>query len=182
MILKNNIFIIGAMASGKSTIGKLLSCKLNFNFIDSDEEIKKKLDMDINSIFKYNGEFFFRKEEEKILEEIVIKNNIVLSTGGGVIDSDKNINLLVNNGIIIYLKVSIENQLLRIKNNKDRPILSNNKLNNYNILYEKNKIRNNLYNKISNIIVDTNEFDINIIIEKILISLKEFNFFIKKFS
>ncbi len=77
-----NIFIVGPMGSGKSTVGKIISNELFLNFFDTDEEIEDRTGASIDWIFDLEGEEGFRKRESLILEEMVQKNSIVLSTGG----------------------------------------------------------------------------------------------------
>jgi shikimate kinase len=79
-----NIFIVGPMGSGKSTVGKIISSELFLNFFDTDEEIESRTGASIDWIFDLEGEEGFRKRESQILEEMVQQNSIVLSTGGGL--------------------------------------------------------------------------------------------------
>ena len=99
-----NIYLIGLMGSGKTTLGKILSKKLDKTFFDSDQVIEEKLGVDVPMIFEYEGEAGFREREKEILKELVSKKNIILATGGGVILSKFNRDLLSENGIVIYLK------------------------------------------------------------------------------
>ena len=89
-----NIFIVGPMGSGKSTVGKIISDELFMNFFDTDEEIETRTGASIDWIFDLDGEEGFRKREIAILTEMVEKNSIVLSTGGGIILSEENRELL----------------------------------------------------------------------------------------
>ncbi|BFR92718.1 shikimate kinase [endosymbiont of Pachyrhynchus infernalis] len=177
---KNNIFIIGPTGVGKSTIGYNLSNKLNKKFFDSDKELEKYFNMNINNIFKKNGEKKFRFFEKKIINNILKEKNIILSTGGGSIENKYIRNLLSNNGIVIYLMANIKTQLTRLNNFNDRPLLINkNKYEKENILKKLDNIRNELYNSISDIIIDTNKKNINEIIDNILNILNINNFIIK---
>ena len=89
-----NIFIVGPMGSGKSTVGKIISSELFLNFFDTDEEIESRTGASIDWIFDLEGEEGFRKRESQILEEMVQQNSIVLSTGGEIILSEPNRELL----------------------------------------------------------------------------------------
>lgn len=121
--MKKNIFLIGPMGSGKSYLGKKLSILLNMNFYDSDNEIEKSVGFDINCIFKKKGELGLRKIEKIIIDNITKMKCIIFSTGGGSITSKNNANLLINRGLVIYLKVSILQQYFRTFFNKERPLL-----------------------------------------------------------
>ena len=120
-----NIYLIGLMGSGKTTLGKILSKKLDKIFYDSDQVIEEKLGVDVSMIFEYEGEEGFREREKDILLELVSKKNIVLATGGGIILSKSNRDLLSENGIVIYLKSNQKDLILRTKNDKTRPLLKN---------------------------------------------------------
>ena len=120
-----NIYLIGLMGSGKTTLGKILSKKLDKDFYDSDQVIEEKLGVNVPMIFEYEGEAGFREREKDILKELVSKQNIVLATGGGIILSESNRDLLAKNGIVIYLKSNQKDLVLRMKNDKTRPLLKN---------------------------------------------------------
>lgn len=122
MKYKGNIILIGFMATGKTTVGKLLAQKLNMKFVDTDKLIEKNEDMSINEIFNIYGENYFRKIENKIIKNLENKNNTVISTGGGIILNSQNIDILRKNGKIFFLDTSIEKIKDRLKNNKSRPL------------------------------------------------------------
>jgi len=113
------------MGSGKTTLGKILSKKLDKIFYDSDQVIEEKLGVDVPMIFEYEGEEGFREREKDILKVLVSKKNIVLATGGGIILSKSNRDLLSENGIVIYLKSNQKDLILRMKKDKTRPLLKN---------------------------------------------------------
>ena len=120
-----NIFIVGPMGSGKSTVGKIISDELFLNFFDTDDEIEAKTGASIDWIFDLEGEEGFRKRESEMLEEMVKKNSIVLSTGGGIILSKLNRELLSSRGTVFYLSTPISTQVERTFKDKDRPLLKN---------------------------------------------------------
>ena len=90
----NNIFFVGLMGAGKTTIGKLLAKKLKKTFFDTDHEIEKKLGVKVAVIFELEGEEGFRKRETQMIDELSSKKDIILATGGGAILSEKNRALL----------------------------------------------------------------------------------------
>ena len=120
-----NIFIVGPMGSGKSTVGKIISSELFLTFYDTDEEIETRTGASLDWIFELEGEEGFRKRESKILEDMVYKNSIVLSTGGGIILSESNREMLSSRGTVFYLATPIAVQLERTSKDKDRPLLKN---------------------------------------------------------
>ena len=120
-----NIFIVGPMGSGKSTVGKIISDELFLSFLDTDEEIETRTGASIDWIFDLEGEDGFRKRESSILQDMAKRNSIVLSTGGGIILSEENRELLSSRGTVFYLSTPISVQLERTAKDKDRPLLKN---------------------------------------------------------
>ena len=123
--MNTNIVLTGMMGSGKTTIGKSLSEKLEMNFIDMDEYIEKSSGSTIKDIFK-KGEDYFRTIESKATLEISISNSTVISTGGGIIKKSSNIELLKKNGIIFFIDRPVDNIAADIEVSK-RPLLSDDK-------------------------------------------------------
>ena len=148
-----NIFIVGPMGSGKSTVGKIISDELFLNFFDTDEEIESRTGASIDWIFDLEGEEGFRKREGNILEEMVQKNSIVLSTGGGIILSKTNRELLSSRGTVFYLSTPISVQIERTSKDKDRPLLKNG--DSGEILTKLHEERKDLYASVSDHVVDT---------------------------
>lgn len=122
MIKNNNIFLIGPMGAGKTSIGRQLAQKLHMKFYDSDEIIEKRTGADVPWIFDIEGADGFRKREEKVISELTKLRNILLATGGGVVALPENRQALKDNGTIIYLKTSIHSQIERTDRSKKRPL------------------------------------------------------------
>ncbi len=118
-----NIFLIGPMGAGKSTIGRTLARELKLDFYDSDEVIEERAGADLSWIFDVEGDEGFRKREQKVIDELTQKTNIVLATGGGVIITPENRNALAARGTVIYLKTSLQQQFERTKRDTKRPLL-----------------------------------------------------------
>ena len=119
-----NIFLIGPMGAGKSTIGRTLARELKLDFYDSDEVIEERTGADISWIYDVEGEDGYRRREQKVIEELTQKTNIVLATGGGVIMTPENRNALAGRGTVIYLKTSLQQQFERTKRDSTkRPML-----------------------------------------------------------
>lgn len=125
MKINNNLILIGMMASGKSTIGRLLAKKLNLRFYDTDFIIEKKTKMKIYEIFKKKGETEFRNLEEKITLKLLKKNNCIISLGGGAFLNNKIRRVVQNSGTSICLDWSHKTIINRIKKNNKRPIALN---------------------------------------------------------
>lgn len=122
------VILIGYMASGKSSLGKLLSKKLNYQFIDLDHFIEEKENMSVSEIFKTKGEIYFRKLESVYLKNIIEdSNNLILSVGGGTPCYSGNMDTILKakNVKSIYLKASLESLVKRLNRNKSkRPLIA----------------------------------------------------------
>lgn len=120
-----NIFLIGPMGAGKSTIGKHLAQTLGLAFIDSDSEIEARTGADISWIFDVEGEEGFRKREQGMINELTQRTGIVLATGGGSVLKPENRNVLGWRGFVIYLYASLTELLERTTRDRTRPLLQN---------------------------------------------------------
>lgn len=124
MVSGTNIFLIGPMGAGKSTVGKQLADRLGRDFFDTDQEIENRTGVDISWIYSVEGEDGFRVREQKIISELTKLNNIVLSTGGGSVICPHNRDKLAANGTVIYLAASNPEQVHRTeRNRRNRPQL-----------------------------------------------------------
>jgi len=122
-MIQSNIFLVGPMAAGKSSIGRCLAKRLNKKFYDSDVEIEKRTGVDLKWIFDLEGEVGFRLRETAMIAELTQYSNIVLATGGGSIVTAENRKYLAKHGLVVYLKVSIDCQLRRLASDEKRPLL-----------------------------------------------------------
>ena len=119
---KENIVFLGMMGSGKTSIGLLISKKLNLQFYDIDQIIEKELDMSISDIFEKKGEKFFRDIEEKTTLKILKKKWIVVSLGGGAFINKKIREEILKNHLSFWLNWNSKTLIQRIKKNIKRPI------------------------------------------------------------
>jgi shikimate kinase len=122
MNLNKNLIFLGMMGSGKSSIGHLVSKKLNLNFFDIDNLIENSEGLDISSIFKEKGEAYFRKLEEKITLKTLKSKNSVISLGGGSFINEKIRNEILKTHLSFWLNWSEHILLERIENSKKRPL------------------------------------------------------------
>ena len=160
----NNIFLIGLMGSGKTSIGKILAKNLKKNFLDIDNEIINKMNLTISEIFEKYGEIKFREMESEILHSLTIDKNAVISTGGGIILNKKNISKMKEMGVIVHLDIDTKTQIFRVKNTKNRPLLDGKGLQDK---LKKMKIeRDKIYKEVSDItIITTKKSRSNILTE-----------------
>ena len=116
------IYLVGFMGSGKSAVGRRLSYLLKMPYYDMDKEIVKRQKMSIPEIFEQHGEAYFRNLETEFLLNFR-KESCIISTGGGVATLDRNIKIMRNNGLVLFLDATFEDIWIRIKNDKNRPIV-----------------------------------------------------------
>ena len=155
-IKKNNsiIFLIGFMGSGKTTLGKALSEKLNYSFIDSDNWIEQNEHLTVSKMFEVLGEEKFRELELNFIEHSKKLNNVVIATGGGLPCNNSLIDSLLKIGKVFYLKTSEEVLLNRLENDVYRPLISGlNSDEKYLFISKKLKEREKFYNQ-ADIIID----------------------------
>ena len=164
---KSNVYLVGLMGSGKTSIGKILAKRMGMNFIDLDDEIIKDQQCSISEIFDRFGEEKFRHLENKKLHSTLEIDNYVISTGGGIIMDQDNIKIMVENGSIIHLDIDLETQLLRIKNKKNRPLLRD-KDDERKILVKMRKERDHIYKKIAIASVNTSNKKRNDIVSEVV--------------
>nr|WP_323745002.1 shikimate kinase AroK [Noviherbaspirillum malthae] len=121
--MSGNIFLIGLMGAGKTTVGRALARRLNKRFIDSDHEIEARTGASIPLIFEIEGEASFRHRESEVIRELTGLQDIVLATGGGAILKPENREYLKTRGTVIYLRASVHSILQRTSHDKNRPLL-----------------------------------------------------------
>lgn len=167
MAEKRNIFLVGPMGAGKSTIGRQLARQLHLEFFDSDQEIERRTGADIAWVFELEGEEGFRMREEKVIEELTENTGIVLATGGGSIMSKESRNRLSARGVVVYLQTTIEKQLDRTQRDKRRPLIANAD-DPRAVLEQLAEIRNPLYEEIADIIIRTDDQTTKVVIDQII--------------
>ncbi|XID75988.1 shikimate kinase AroK [Alkanindiges sp. WGS2144] len=118
-----NIYLVGPMGAGKTTVGRHLADLLGRPFMDSDHEIEAKTGASIPWIFEKEGEEGFRQREENIIDQLTRQSGIVLATGGGAITRLKNREALQQRGVVVYLYTPVEMQLARTYRDRNRPLL-----------------------------------------------------------
>ncbi|SDT90834.1 shikimate kinase AroK [Halopseudomonas salegens] len=150
-----NVFLVGPMGAGKSTIGRLLAKELRVPFKDSDREIEARTGADIPWIFDVEGEEGFRQREEAMIAELVAEQGIVLATGGGVVMRIANRQALQNNGFVVYLCTSVDQQLQRTAKDRQRPLLQT--ADPEQVLRDLMAKRDPLYREIADMVVETDQ-------------------------
>jgi shikimate kinase len=166
-----NIFLVGPMGVGKSTIGRQVAETLAMTFLDSDKEIEERTGVDIPWIFEYEGEAGFRKREQAIIDELTARSGVVLSTGGGAVLSQENRRCLQERGHVIYLHASVEDLLERTAHSRNRPLLRTE--NPQEKLEQLLKERHPLYQEVAEITIDTGHRTIRQVVKAVLKHLQQ---------
>ena len=150
---RHNIFLIGMPGAGKSTLGKALTKRLGLTFTDADQEIVTRTGVSIATIFEIEGEASFRAREAQLIADLVTRERLVLATGGGAILSEDSRRLMRDNGVVVYLRASLEDLATRTARDTKRPLLQG--ANPADALRKLFQIREPLYNETAHIIIDT---------------------------
>jgi shikimate kinase len=121
---RGNLFLVGLMGAGKTTLGRQLARRLDKPFFDADHELEIRLGVPIPTIFEVEGECGFRDREESVIEELCCRSGIVLATGGGAVTRERSRTQLRENGTVLYLHAAPETLWQRLRNSRHRPMLN----------------------------------------------------------
>ena len=166
-----NIFFIGFMGVGKTTVSSYLSNLLSRKKIDIDQCIAKREKMKIPEIFKKYGEEYFRNCETEVLKDLNSEDGVIISCGGGIVLKEENISLMKERGKIILLTSTPQTIFERVRYSDERPILNNNM--NVNFISELMKKREENYLHAADLIIDTDKKSIEEVCEEIISSLNK---------
>jgi len=150
-----NIFLIGLMGAGKTSVGRFIAKRLNKAFYDCDQEIERRTGVKIPVIFEIEGEPGFRAREMAILRELVELHDIVLATGGGAVLTENSRRLLKQNGTVVYLHATIDELWRRTRHDRNRPLLQT--TDSRTTLRQLLEQRDPLYRETAHIIIETGD-------------------------
>lgn len=166
MKASGNLFLVGLMGAGKTTIGRQLARLTGKTFYDSDHEIEARTGVRIPVIFEIEGEAGFRVRESEMIAELATLPNIVLATGGGAVLDPNNRQVLANHGTVIYLRAGIDDILARTQHDKNRPLLQTvNPRAKLEALFAQ---RDPLYREVADVVIDTSRQNINTLVHRLL--------------
>ena len=160
-----NVFFVGLMGAGKTTIGRALAKLQHKHFYDADHEIERRTGVNIPLIFELEGEDGFRKRETAVIVDLCQSKNIIMATGGGAVMAAENKQALQQNGIVIYLRAHVNELWLRTRNDKNRPLLQTH--NPRDKLEQLLKLRDPHYTEIADFVVETAAQPVSNIVNKI---------------
>ena len=167
-----NIFLVGLMGAGKTSVGKLLAQRLNMEFHDCDQEVEHATGVRVAVIFEIEGESGFRAREAKMLAQLASRKNVLVATGGGAVLSADNRRLLADNGVVVYLRAAPADLWRRTRHDKQRPLLNTgDRMARLEQLFEE---RDPLYREIADIIIDTGNQSLGALASKLERRLLEF--------
>ncbi len=172
MQTQTNIFLIGLMGSGKTTVGRLLARRLHLGFVDSDHEIEAHTGVRISTIFEVEGESGFRLREADMIARLTQRQGIVLATGGGAILNVHTRQLLQARGLVIYLRADPEQLWLRTRHDRQRPLLQT--AHPKARLQELYAQRDPLYREIAHLIIDTGQQSVPRLVSHLEFELRQF--------
>ena len=167
----DNIFLVGMMGAGKTTVGKILARRLKRRFVDSDHEIERRCGVRIPVIFDIEGEEGFRGREGQAIAEVAALDGVVLATGGGAVLSAENRRRITSRGTTIYLHARPEDLHRRLRHDKGRPLLDTpDPLQRLRDLYA---VRDPLYRQVADIVVETGTQSVQALARELLAKIEE---------
>jgi shikimate kinase len=166
-----NVYLVGMMGAGKTTVGRLLARRLRLRFLDSDQEIEERCGVKIPVIFEIEGEAGFRSREREAIDELTALDGIVLATGGGAVLAPENREHLAARGTVVYLRARPEDLFHRVRHDRNRPLLATaDPLGKLRQLYEE---RDPLYREVADIVVETGAQSVQTLARLLLEKLEE---------
>jgi shikimate kinase len=166
-----NVFLVGLMGAGKTSVGKLLAKRLDKAFYDCDHEIEVATGVKIPVIFEIEGEAGFRARETRMLAELAARSDMVLATGGGAVLSAENRALLTGNGIVVYLRAAATDLWQRTRHDKNRPLLRTAEP--LGRLEQLHAERDPLYSSVADIIVDSGNQSVANLVQRVEQQLRQ---------
>jgi 3-dehydroquinate synthase len=161
-----NIFLVGLMGAGKTTIGRMLARRLGMRFADSDHEIEARTGASVPWIFEIEGEASFRRREAEMIRELTAGSGLVLATGGGAVLNPDSRRLLAERGTVVYLRASVNSILARTSHDKNRPLLQT--ADPRGKLEDLTAQREPLYREIADLVIDTGRPNVQSMVQTIL--------------
>lgn len=165
-----NIFLVGPMGAGKSTIGRQLARTLGLEFFDSDRVLEERTGASVSLIFDVEGEVGFRRREKAVLDELTARRGVVLATGGGVVLDAENRSRLAGRGVVVYLRCPVDQQWERTRRDRSRPLLqTEDPRRRLEALME---VREPLYRQIADHVIETGRRNVKNVVREVVALLR----------
>ena len=168
---RGNIFLVGMMGAGKTTIGRALAHRMQMDFADTDRTLVERTGVPVTTIFEIEGEDGFRRRESNVLAELGQRDNCVIATGGGAVLSAQNRQLMRDHGTVVYLRARLESLWQRMRNDTTRPLLAT--ADPRGTLARLLETREPLYEEVAHITVDTATQSAGTLVARIATALQE---------
>jgi shikimate kinase len=164
------LFLIGLMGAGKTTVGKLLAARLGCDWLDTDKVLEQRCGVSVREMFELEGESAFRDREQRLLDELTQQPNLVLSTGGGIVLREANRAVLHTRGTVVYLNADPHELWLRTRHDKSRPILQGADARQK--LFDLHALRHPLYQATAHMTVQTGRPSVRDVVERVYQTLQ----------
>jgi len=166
----SNIFLVGMMGAGKTTVGRALATRMKREFVDTDRLLVDRTGVPVATVFEIEGEEGFRKRESAILREVCEHDERVVATGGGIVLAEENLAVMREAGTVVYLRARIESLWERTRHDSSRPLLAT--ANPRERLAELLKQREPLYRAAAHIVVDSGPQSAATLVNRVLAALR----------
>ncbi len=167
----DNVYLVGPMGSGKTTLGRRIAERFGLEFVDCDQEIEQRTGASVDLIFEIEGEAGFRKRESDMLRQLSERTGLLIATGGGVVLDHENRRLMEKTGLVIYLRTPVSQQLLRLARDKSRPLLQRSDRETF--LEQLAAQRNPLYREVADAVFESKHSDIRRVTDELASLVKQ---------
>ena len=168
---QGNIFLVGMMGAGKTTLGRALAQRLQLEFVDTDRVLVERTGVPVATIFEFEGEEGFRRRECAVITELAARDGLVVATGGGAVLSEDNRRVMRDHGTVVYLRARLESLWERTRHDSSRPLLATPDPRAK--LAELLDHRDPLYRDAAHIVVDTGAQSAASVVGKVIAALRE---------
>jgi shikimate kinase len=166
-----NVFLIGPMGSGKTTLGRQVARMLGLEFVDCDRELEEQTGASVNLIFDIEGESGFRERETRLLGEVASRRAVLVATGGGAVTRRTNREILHRNGLVVWLRTSVAQQLARLGRDKTRPLIQT--PDREERLRELARVRDPLYAELADLVFETRNRNVKQVARELAQAIEE---------
>ena len=167
---RSNIFLVGMMGAGKTTVGRALAQRMKREFVDTDRVLVERTGVAVATVFEIEGEEGFRKRESAVLQEVCEQDGRVIATGGGIVLAAENRRVMRECGTVVYLRARLESLWERTRHDTSRPLLAtpNPKARLAELLTQ----REPLYREVAHVIVDSGPQSASTLVNRVLAALR----------